>query len=606
MALSTNGWTYKSGSSINLIGGSVTVASSADNVRPSNCAYVSQRWGDDTYGNGSRSLPYATISKGLSVITGNTSISSCHFIIVESGEYFEGNFGFSALGKHVIGDGNVIINGYGKNYFADSAYNAVFRNITFKNFNVKFINEGVPPQVHLVQCKMINNNVVNTVADLSTNPNSTQYIADTLFDNCTRVVITETANASSILRVTIRRCAYVYILTPTGVTSVIGCTSKFIIRESNVHFATAPQIDYSLFYQNNYKLGGSPAQPATGFYPTTPSGYTKYDTASALKTAVEGVWSTGSKLANCKVEDPLHNNYAAGDYTISFNSPARNLGFDGFYVGAFAPSLNFKISPTASVSSFDNSTASNFTIGEDSLTQTVLGTLSSIQTKPLANIKGFNWSTLNLFGSNAGRNGYYVDAFSDLSATVVNAGDTLENGEKYKVFGGTATYNGNNYVAGKTVYVDTALASVFSTSTGAWLQKIVETPSREVIGVRLGDGAAGYTASGSIEEGAWYYVENNTIDYDSVTIAVGSYFKGTATATYSGSDNPRKIFGGSDAFFYMEANQAITVNTTTNNQSGDITYGNGDVSFNRTNALKTNKKHVQLEVKIQPANIPAA
>src|ERR1700761_9329453 len=80
-----------------------TVPSGADNARPSGWCYVAL-FGNDTTGNGSRQLPFRTITKAITTIGANTTY------VLASGVYRESaTIPTSYSSVRMIGDGDVII-----------------------------------------------------------------------------------------------------------------------------------------------------------------------------------------------------------------------------------------------------------------------------------------------------------------------------------------------------------------------------------------------------------------------------------------------------------------------------------------------------------------
>jgi hypothetical protein len=342
-------------------------------------------------------------------------------------------------------------------------------------------------------------------------------------------------------------------------------------------------------------------------YPALPTGFVYYSSIETLKAAIISYFPNTllTVLSACIIADPKFNNVSIGDYTLAFDSPAKNLSYFGTYVGAYSIAQGLKIRSLATTSDFDNSTAVNITIADDSLTLTDVNSIASIVTKPVSNPTGRELSKFPVFGLNADRNGEFVDSTSDLATSTIAAGTTLLASTPYTVEVGSITYNSVVYTAGSRFTSLVSSPGTFTTSTGGVVREILEAPSRENLEARFSNGASGYTASGSIVLDNWYFVELNSITYDSVTYAVGAFFKGTATTTFTGSGSARQVFASADPFFYFEINQKPTSNNVGNGRTGAIVRGNGDKDFDRTtaNVFPINQKFIQVKYTIQVNNL---
>ena len=61
---------------------------------------------------------------------------------------------------------------------------------------------------------------------------------------------------------------------------------------------------------------------------------TRPTTVAAIQAGQVAAGFGGVGFANSMVTDPLFNNVALGDFTLQPTSPARNLAYEGTFVGA--------------------------------------------------------------------------------------------------------------------------------------------------------------------------------------------------------------------------------------------------------------------------------
>ena len=591
MGTATFNWSYKSGA---VLPNGTTVPTTADDVKPTGIIYIAN-FGNDNTGNGSRQRPYKTIAKSITI--GQTQVK-----ILGSGVYREIiQSATLQIGILVVGDGNVIIDGsLVANSVASGAYDAGFYNLTFKNW------QNISNYSNLYSgCKFINIGAIDTG---TANDRYSKY-KNCLFSyvgngvDFWKINIAQAIN--SIQNCTFYKCSSIR-FTESLISGGLYRLNSCIFYECNIHFLDNCETDFHTFFRCNVRFIASTVAVPTVFYPSIPTGYTKIDDIATLRSSKNSVYPTAQvNYQNTTIADPLFNNLAVDDYTLSLVSPAKNRSYFGTYVGAFSIAKGLKVKASATLSDFDNTTAINLTIADDSLTLISTSSNASIITKPIDNTTGRELLKFPVFGLNADRNGEYVDSTSDLDVSTVSAGTTLLASTPYLVETGSITYNSVVYQSGDRF---TSLASsqgTFTTSTGGVLREILEAPARENLEARFTDGAAGYTSSGSIAVDSWYYVEIGSITYDGVAYAVGTFFKGTATTTFTGIGSPRLVFAAADAFLFFEINQKPTSNNVGNARTGAISQGNGNKDFDRTsaNVFSINKKFIQIKYTIQVNNL---
>ncbi|WP_113638950.1 hypothetical protein [Nubsella zeaxanthinifaciens] len=575
--MATFNWSYKP-SVANKYG--ITIASSADDVKPSNAVYVAH-WGNDITGNGSRLKPYKTINKA------NVASTT---VILASGTYRE-SLSTSTNNVTLVGDGNVIL---------DISYLGVFKTGT--------------------DCSYLNIKIVGSGASVLNNGNTNFRLVDCWFDgaiptssggfslsgivNCTFSNITATLSLGSYQPNKSFNCTFVNCNSIVIANSTDACIF-YRCNLSAVNVTSLNAIN-TLYYECNFKMTNGTGSGG-GIYPTVPAGYTNFTTISALMTAYNAYVGVSQSFSGCTIVNPAFNNIDIKDYSLSLSSPARNMSYFGTYIGAYSITKALAVKATASLSAFDNSSAINLTIADNSLTLIDVDSVASIVTKPIDNTAGRELQRLLTFGINADRNGEYVDSTVDLANTTISAGTNLATSTPYLVEVGTITYDGNVYNAGQRFTSKSSSPGTFTTATGGVLREILEAPARENVEARFSDGAlTTVDNTATLEELAWYFVEGNAATYNGNSYAVGTFIKVlTGITSFTGTGLLRKVFSDADAYFYFEINQKPTSNNVGNSRTGAIVRGNGDKDFDRTaaNVFPISKKFIQLRYTIQVNNL---
>ena len=585
MAVTYN-WSYKPGVA-NKYG--LTVAASADDVAPSNVFYVAL-WGNDATGNGSRLKPFRTINKAATTSGGAN-------IIVGNGTYREVIGGFS---KFVYADGNVVLDFNLTGSASSILAGSTFYGVTITNYAYQIGLKGSGQYCQFIDCTITNCPDVNIRIQ---NVGQTPVLSRTLIKSCTRVEFS--ISIGTIINYTISDCLLVVF---TEATPPLNILRDFIINRCNVQFTNRTIVDYCCLYQCNVKFSSSTVLPSV-FYPETPATFTQVNNITDLRNAHVAAFSGASiyNFPNSIVANPKFNNASVNDYTIALDSPARNLSYFGTFVGAFSITRALAIKATGTLSAFDNSSAVNINISDNSLTLIDVDANASIVTKPIDNTAGREMQKLHTFGINADRNGEYVDSTADLANTTISAGTTLSVSTPYVVEIGAITYDGNVYNAGQRFTSKSSSAGTFTTSTSGVVREILESPARENVEARFSDGAlTTVDNTATLEELAWYFVEGNTVTYNGNSYAVGTFVKAlTGITSFTGTGLLRKVFSDTDAYFYFEINQKPTSNNVGNSRTGAIVRGNGDKDFDRTaaNVFPINKKFIQLRYTIQVNNL---
>jgi len=593
----TYNWAYKPGV-INKYG--INIAASADNVQPDNTCYVAL-FGNDTTGNGSRELPFRTLTKALTI--------GVNIIIAGSGVYREAATQVATICdyKKIYGDGDVKIdisyigNFVASNYsggglfnievigngFSTFANNAAISNSTLQDvvFNGAFISPSGTNDAVMTNCIIKNYSNYLFLSWYGANGGSAKNCT---FVNCNNFVLAQTdVSNGKVDSCIFYNCNISAADQGNGGLGKVGFT-RFI---------------YTLFFQCNFNVTGGTGTGGV-LYPGVPNGYTYYTDIASLQADYRTAFGSNS-FQGCLISNPLFNNYNIADYSLQFGSPARNLSYFGTYAGARSVAYPVTVSAAESTGGFDFSTIVNLSIADNSITLLNPSQNGSIQTTLLINNSGRQLARLPLYGFNADRNGQYIDSISDLSGSVQQAGDTLTIPTPYVVETGSITYNGIVYQPGDRLTTVEDVTS-FSSDFGGTLREITEAPERHSIMMRCGNGGDAVTAGAPLAAGYWYYVNSGSITYNGTTYGGGQSFKASGSGGFSGSGNVITALGP-ESFNHYEPGIQPTTNNEGDARTGAILRGNGDPAYVRggygVQEFPINARFIQLYFIINVANL---
>ena len=558
-------WFHKKGVTYNRTLFSYSIPTVGDEAQGTNFRYVS-KWGNDILGNGSRANPYASCGRAVLDFSGSNQIV---YLLVGTGVYREQiSFSLTSVRTHVIGDSsNVIFEGTSLTYF--------------------YLN-STTSQPQFVKCyNLIIKNYQYVSSFTSGTSNLTQHFSKCIikgllvgFSN-TSITITECYNTL------LHQCANLQIITPAS----SGFFSKNTFCENrNITFlSSSPTVDYrvngnifwnnniqslarlpiqySLFYQNFYRFNATPGTTPTytpyinGVLQSTPSGFnamTATDTLTELKAVHDAVF-TPTTFQNCVVADPVFNGKEIGDFSLSGNSAARNIDYDGYQAGAFRIGNTLKINSLSGSSNFINTGATNLSFSADS----TYGDYASLTTDSTADIKSnvldlggfYTLKNINLYGLIADRNGEWFSNERDLSASTISSGTTV-------------------LTTGRTYVVET--------DNIVWSGSTLTPSSKFSI---LSASSTSFSGTGVVRE-IW---QKQLIQNFSMRFSETSFTADDITPNY----------------FNFRWNEEISVNRTGNLTSGSPTYGNGDINFDNTvaNIFSLQTRYLQFWVKIQNDNL---
>jgi hypothetical protein len=570
----TYNWAYKPGVT-NKYG--ITISASAEDVKPSNVAYVAL-FGNDTTGNGSRQLPFRTIAKGLSVLTIG------QVLILGSGVYREGNL---TIPTSLIGDGDVTIDPSFIGQITKPDGSGQFCNIKFTSSSPSaFVFTGNGSM--LLDCIIIPYNAFSIRSTIK---------------NC--VLIGNTA-----VNIGLATGGLVY--GSPGLNSgnntwigfgdiplnfaSIGDGGDFwnsIFYGCNISIQNnVSGVDYSLFYNCKFRIGSSGA-------------YTTINDLPTLLTFVRASYPAILGFTHCVFADPKFNNLGIGDVTLAFDSPAKNLSYFGTYVGARSIAYPIKAKTIESAGDFDFASATNLTIGDNSITFTNSTIDAQIDTCVIGNLTSRELAKIPSYGFNADRNGQYIDSIADLAGSTIATGSTLAVPVSYLVEAGAITYNSTVYQPGDRFTTVTGLTT-FTTVASGVVREILEAPQRHTIMARFGDGGNLVTAGTALIPGNWYSVLTGAITYDSVIYNAPVIFKAVNTDPFSGSGIV-ELAMSNETFQHYEPNIRPLSNNVADSRTGAIVRGNGDPSYVRggvgVKEFPISAKYMQFRYYLKASNL---
>ncbi len=497
-------WKYTSGSVVN----GITIASVAnEQTKPSNTCYVA-KWGNNTSGNGSRDRPYQTLQFAYSTIAVNVT----QIFVTGSGVYrgetinVSGNASYAT--KVFIADGYVEIDGTGlASFFVDYVFLDIYVmliGIVFKNYgNIVNSNFGTAGTYSKGSQNCV---YVNTSTDLIIG----SAITNNVFINCNLISLEhggqiQPSNFSRLIRNnSFINCKNVYIGKGSfnqSPTYTIWVEVYNIFKNCNIQYLQATYTDYNIYHNCNFRFNATAGtQPTllpedsgntyipTGWMttrPTTPAGIQAGQVAAGFG---------GVGFANSMVTDPLFNNVALGDFTLQPTSPARNLAYEGTFVGAKSVGTPLKFRTVEANGDFKNSLSTNLTIVDNSATITT-DNIGSIESNVIDLTKDKVLRAISILGLLGDRNGEWVDTSTDLDSTTTASGSNLLIlNSSYIVEVGTITYNSILYQVGQKFAVIAGQLDYTPTGGGV-VRRIIEAPNRVCYEMRVSSISSGDCSS---------------------------------------------------------------------------------------------------------------
>ena len=419
-------------------------------------------------------VAYLTISKAATLIIGD---GSGFAIVVGTGIYNTTISVPASGGVSIIGDGLVVLEGTALNNLLsiNNINSTSFYNLTIRNY--------VGVGYNGTYGTSFNNCIVKDCSNVVFN--STLSGVNNVFINLvslTESYINSQFPYTSFSKLT-RNNTYVNIKNLIFIPTIPIWTKHYnIYKNCNIQFRADTYSDYNIYHNCNFRFNAtSGTQPTllpedsgntyipTGWMTTRPT------TVAAIQAGQVAAGFGGVGFANSMVTDPLFNNVALGDFTLQPTSPARNLAYEGTFIGAKSVGTPLKFRTVEANGDWDNTTAlgTNITVVDNSATLTTdaVGTIVS----NVINLgKDKVLRAISMQGLLGDRNGEWVDTSTDLDSGITVSGSLVPN-QSYIVETGTLTYNGPTYTIGQKF----AAVSGVTNYTGAGeARRIIEAPNR--------------------------------------------------------------------------------------------------------------------------------
>ncbi|MGN7988657.1 hypothetical protein ACTJKC_15015 [Pedobacter sp. 22226] len=517
----------------------LVIEDTPDNVRPNNAVYIAL-WGNDITGNGSRMYPYRTFEFARFISA---------TIIVGSGVYRE----IARIGGQGFADGDVVI---------DNTINGEDLTVRPNGFILK-----TKDAVNLYEsgfCTLFSARNIYLNA-----PNSIHHnvisCRGSIFGDATNIMSVTSSGNNTFISSKINPGGS----TPENPTTYMSCFyfSIFDGCDFTLQYYGATELppiwDYCLFHNCRFRMLQS-------------DDYVEINNKVDLLAFIKTVHPNYIGLTNCVFGDPQFNNPNVGDYSLSFNSPAKNASYFGTYVGAL--SLGYPILARADETqgTFRFSSAVNVTIGDNEIKLNNKNLDASIETKVIPNLIQRELAVAPIYGFIADRNGHYIDSIADLATTVVTASEALKPNTPYIVEGSAITYV-NAVIQPGERFTTTDVTS-YTTELAGVCREITEAPQRHTIEARFSDGEATILEGSPLTPTYWYYVTGtinyNGIDYTDKTFEAidSNAFIGAGTVIEAMKDQ---------AYQHYEPNVKFKSNNIGDTRLGKIIRGNGDPDYER-------------------------
>lgn len=526
-----------------------------DDVKPNNLTYVAL-YGNDITGNGSRERPFRSINKGISY--GNP-------VVIASGVYREHIYGNSVL----IGDGDVRLEALFYRIGAGIQYFHVEVNTVYPiDYSGGFVVDSK------FKCGRfpfgggnMRGNILNAqgsyfgvrVSDYSMTDRGNNTFVNS------QIVFDDQGAAGG---------------------RVYGMCANSIFYKCDILIQYNVSFDYSLFYQCRFTNNGID--------------FLTFNSKEEFIGWYKAIYPDNTGFTHCFFGDPKFNNPEIEDYSLAFDSPAKNLSYIGTYVGAKSIGYPIKARINEVDGGFDFSTKVNLSILDNSITLTNPELDASIESKVISNIKSRELAEAPIFGFNADRNGQYIDSIPDLADVTLGVGDNLQPNTPYLVAVSAITYDGEIVQPGERFTTKNILT--FTSEGNGNCREIIEAPQRHTILARFSNGGNVKTVGDALNIGFWYYV-TGTITYNEV-IYTNQTFKAVDNNVFSGDGVVIEAMTN-QIYQHYEPGIKFTSNNVGDVRTGEILRGNGDPEYVRGIGFEfpINARFIQVKYIIRVNNL---
>jgi len=516
-------------------------------------AYVSI-FGSDS-NDGSSNAPFRTLQKAKD--SGRISIQ------VSSGVYREAPVFFNVL---IFGEGSIIdlmflntnlCSGIGYLAHGIKLINAV--DTATSSFSYSFLKNIINGNYYFSKNTVIRNNIYKNVALNSTFPiyNGTSVTGqrNSTFDTC-------------FIRLAIASDFF---------SGFIFCIFSGCKIELPLAFTLSTSNDYNLFYNCTFKMGTDTVFKSQSDLEAL-YGVVGIDAIRAYYNAKFGTYNV---FQSCKVANPQFNNSSLDDYTLNPYSPARNMAYDGTFIGAKDvgyPTYAYANDQDHPNAFYNASKSVNIVIANNSITllrnvdgSAVGGGNITEKSKDLGKIQEVKSNQLSFAYADRNREMPNASPAIDLTAPIA-AGTALVSGNVYINETDTVTYNAVLYpIRSRICAIDN------NTFTGNGLLYLIKNNTQNNTNlIRFKQSIPGtkISAGTNLTVNSWYRVYDNLITWNGLNIAIGDVFQAVAgKVSFAGSGKCVEEFNDTDAWGEYVINAPILVRRVGNLSMGAIDTG---------------------------------
>jgi hypothetical protein len=533
-----------------------------DDIKPSNAVYVAL-WGNDITGNGSRMYPVRTFEVARFMAA---------TLIVGSGTYRE----IARIGGQGYADGDVfvdnMINGEAATLRLFGFRLDLKDNLDLYNSAFSIVNcNGV---VKINSSDSLKYCIINSKTRIEVDSSLTLSVSESGNNTFINSKVYPNGGNSS-TPISYVSCFYFSIFD--------GCDFTFQKYGSTV---LPPIWDYCLFHNCRFRM-------------LETDSYISIDNNEDLIAFIKTVHPDYIGLQNVTFADPKFNEPSVGNYSLAFDSPAKNRSYFGTFVGAQSIGYSIKARATEADGDFDFSTNVNLNVLDNSITFVDDSAIGSIETIVKPNLIGREFGRAPIYGFNADRNGQYIDSITDLSETTVSSSELLTENTPYIVEIASITYGVNVIQAGQRF--TTTDVQTFATEGGV-CREIIEAPQRHTVMARFFNGGATKVVGDALTVNYWYYV-TGTVTYNS-TVYTDQVFKAIDASSFTGSGIVIEAMTD-QVYQHYEPGIKFTSNNVGDVRTGEIIRGNGDPAYVRGNGKEfpISAKFLQIKYILQPNNL---
>jgi len=550
----------------------------AKNILFTPAAYVS-KFGSDA-NDGSANAPYRTVQKAKDA--GKASIQIGPGVFREAPAFIglvfcEGTIAdLTTLSGFFIAMTGNIVSGV-RILNADGLSACAYSNSFFKNISGPYNCYGRSMQVNFNIFK----NVASSSASRIYCGASSLGLRNCTFDNC-QVRLSDAQDFFSGMMFSIFNNIKIEILT------------AFTWSQSN---------DFNIFYNCSFKFGADGTFKTQGELDAL-YGLTGIDSIRAYYSTK---FNTYNVFNSCKVVDPLFNNILLDDYTLKPSSPARNMAYDGTFIGAKDvgyPTYAYANDIDHASAFYNASKSANVIVANNSITlirnsdgSAVGGGNITEKSKDLGKIQEIKSNQLSFAFADRNREMPNASPAIDLTAPIV-AGTVLVSGNVYINEVDTVTYNAVLYPIRSRIY---AIDGNTFTGNGL-LYKVLNNTQNYINQIRFKQSITGakISAGTNLTVNSWYRVYDNLITWNGLNIAVGDVFQAVAgKVSFTGTGKCVEEFNDADVWGEYVINAPILVRRVGNLAIGAIDTGtngkllsNGHPEYNNA----TNKARAEFPI----------